>query len=205
MNGHSNRGPVTGLVCCLLASLPFCVYSQPAQAILAPPAPPLEYLNQNSTTWFLHSGIVTTTGTVWDTNFANFVNTGIRNKYNETAFAFMECYGGGMIDELGALDLVPASYTSASRWNARSYAWNGDPASGGKTESTYNLHFAPAAGGNAAMTMISAATAGQAGDVLGPLKPPVVVDGKTARRSWSTRNTHQAVEWETALHWTGTI
>lgn len=78
----------------------------------------MEYLNQNSATSFYHSGIVTTNGVVWDTSFADFVNSGIGVNYNEIAFAFMECFGGGgMIDELGALNLVPASYTAASRWN----------------------------------------------------------------------------------------
>jgi hypothetical protein len=139
-------------------------------ALAAPPAPP-QYLNQASATSFYDSAICTTTGDVWDSSFAQFVSTGLgvgtTNAYNEVAFDFNECYGGGMIDELQALNLVPASYTSASQWNQLAWGGSRDPASGGKPISYYSLQYMKslAAGNN----VLQAAKDGYNKDLVGPV------------------------------------
>jgi len=166
---RSSGWPARALLGLSVLSLLLLAFALPARATLVPPAAPLQYLNQNSATSFYHSGIVTTNGVVWDTNFANFVNTGIGTNYNEIAFAFMQCFGGGMIDELGALNLVPASYTAASQWNQPSVSGARDPAGGGLYQSYYNIPFAPAAGGAAVNTMLQAATTGYNRDLVGPV------------------------------------
>jgi hypothetical protein len=173
-----------------LGSLAFalCAFAFPARATLVPPAMPLEYVSPAP---FYLSGIVTSeakggTGFVWGPEFANFVNSGIGGNYNEIAFGFMECYGGGMIGALGPLNLVPASYTSASRWNECSFNYNAPPAVAGNL---YNKAFAPVAASAPPPpppvgpppplpTMMQAALAGQAGDIAGP-PLGLVVSGKT--------------------------
>ena len=142
--------------------------STPATALLVQPAAPLEYLDQDSAQTFYHSGIVTKSGaTVWDKDFARLVDTGVGSNYNEIGFAFMQCFGGGMIDELGGLNLVPASYTSAARHNEPAWVGSRDT---GFYESYYNAPHAPVAGGAAARTLLQAATAGRNGDLVGPVR-----------------------------------
>jgi hypothetical protein len=140
-----------------------------------------EYTNQNSSTTFYHSGIVTSTGVVWDTDFANIVSNAVGTNYNEIAFAFMQCYGGGMIDELLNKNLVFANYTSASRWDQTS--WSFDNARQGivaNYESTYNIPYAPAAGGGpVTFTLQQAAVTARNNDMFGPVQNlgPVLYPG----------------------------
>ncbi|MEQ8661331.1 MAG: hypothetical protein RLW62_10975 [Gammaproteobacteria bacterium] len=156
--------PLTRSLFVLVAAL----VAAPAYALVVPPTAPLEYVNQDSAQTFYHSGIVTKSGaTVWDTDFARLVNTGIGTHYNEIAFAFMQCYGGGMIDELGALDLVPASYTSAARHDEAAWVGSRDT---GFFESYYNAAYAPVAGSAVARTHLQAASAGRNGDLVGPVR-----------------------------------
>jgi hypothetical protein len=106
-----------------------------------------EYDNQNSHSTGLHSAICTGDDGegIWDFEFAGMVKdalitefTGgmVLRNYAETAFAFMECYGGGMIDELipvvGTSSDV-TSFTSASRYDGKSYYEN--------YESCYNYFY----------------------------------------------------------------
>jgi len=131
----------------------------------------VEYTDQDSANTFFHSGICTSTGTVWDTKFAAMVQNATTNGgYNEIAFAFMECYGGGMIDELSFLS--PSAFTSAARCNEPSLAWDsvGRPANPANYESTYNLAFAPVAGGAAVNAIKQAAITGRNNDALGPVR-----------------------------------
>jgi hypothetical protein len=155
-----------------------------------------EYTNQNSDTTFFHSGIATSTGVVWDTNFANIVRTALPNNgsFNEIGFAFMECYGGGMIDELLNRNLAFASYISAARWDQ--VAWADDPrrAAGvvnqNNYESTYNLPYAPVAGGpviapgGGVNTLSRAAMVGYNTDIYGPVRNqgPVLFPGGVGGR-----------------------
>jgi hypothetical protein len=130
-----------------------------------------EYLNQNSSTSNYHSGISTSDGkTVWDVQLSSMVAgpSGSPLMYDEMAFAFMECYGGGMIDELTA-QFSPASFTSASRHNELS--WNGtrDTATSGKRESYYNVHYSPWVGGSLARTHGQAAGNAHDNDIVGPV------------------------------------
>jgi hypothetical protein len=153
-----------------------CLGLLSASPAAAAPAFP-QYTDQESATSFYHSGIVTSTGVVWDTAFANMVTGALKNGYNEIGFAFMECFGGGMIDELKAAKLTPASYTSAAVWNQP--AWATDPtAIGGNppklnlklanSQSTYNAPYAASLNGGA--TLQAAARDGYNGDVLGPVR-----------------------------------
>jgi len=140
----------------------------------------LEYASQNSATTFYHSGIVTNTlfgGTdiIWDKDFANMVYGALGKNYNEAAFAFMQCFGGGMIDELKSADAGKTVYTSAARYSESSYYTNADPASGGKSESAFNLPFAPAAGGAVKTSFKDAVTTGIQKDMVGPvIKKPLI-------------------------------
>jgi len=115
-----------------------------------------EYASQNSKVTFFHSAIVTSDNrSVWDFQFAREVNRALARGYREISFAFMQCFGGGMIDELQGLALNPASYTSAARHDQLSWASSRDIRGGADPlypdfysfESTYNLHYAPVAGG----------------------------------------------------------
>src|ERR1700760_2712662 len=76
----------------------------------------LTYSNQNSATTGWHSGIATGSGVVWDTDFAKMVTGALGTNYNEAAFAFMQCFGGGMIDELKSAGLTNTAYTSAAAY-----------------------------------------------------------------------------------------
>ena len=139
-----------------------------------------EYVNQDSANTHRQSGICTSDGqVVWDSTFSMFVSgcqlpvwPPPQPVYEEIIFAFMECYGGGMIDELmqiGGNGLDPASYTSAARENEKSWWANTDPASGGLRESLYNLHYSPWAGGATVHTHVEAATNGNNNDLYGPV------------------------------------
>ena len=109
------------------------------------------YVDQNSTGTNWHSGICTSDGkVVWDSPFTWMVTNPLGLTYEETAFGFMECYGGGMIDELLPVvgtNLDVTSFISAAKHNERAWAGTRDAASGGKRESYYNLHYSPQAGG----------------------------------------------------------
>ena len=146
---------------------------------LAPAAFP-EYVNQDSANTHRHSGICTSDGkVVWDSVFATLVSgcqlpvwPPPQPTYEEIAFAFMQCYGGGMIDELltiGGNGLDPASYTSAARESEKAWWANTDPASGGLRESLYNLHYSGWAGGATTHTHVEAATNGNNNDLYGPV------------------------------------
>ncbi len=138
-----------------------------------------EYVNQNSAETNRHSGICTSDGKViWDSTFATIVGGPFpvwpppQPVYEEMAFAFMECYGGGMFDELLAIGgggLDPASFTSAARENEQSWWANTDPASGGKRESLYNLHYSPYAGGATIRRHDQAGQNGYNNDLYGPV------------------------------------
>ncbi|MGH7176248.1 MAG: hypothetical protein ACREJC_02605, partial [Tepidisphaeraceae bacterium] len=130
--------------------------------------PPAEtYTSQRSTqlgpSW-IHSGFTTDGGgTVWDNLFADMVNA--LGAYNEIAFAFNQCYGGGMIDELTDNGVNRASYTSAARHNQRSWS---RPEPTGQWESTYNVNYAPKAGSANPQTQRAAAKFARANDFRGP-------------------------------------
>ncbi|MCW3052759.1 MAG: hypothetical protein JWN14_1929, partial [Chthonomonadales bacterium] len=140
----------------------------------------LVYASQNSATTFYHSGIVTSgfsggTDIICDKDFANMVYGALGKNYNEAAFAFMQCFGGGMIDELKSADAGKTVYTSAARYSESSYYTNKDPASGGKSESAFNLPFAPAAGGAVKTSFKDAVTTGVQKDLFGPvIKKPLI-------------------------------
>lgn len=115
-----------------------------------------QYQSQSSATTFMHSSILTSDNkAIWDFQFARLVKGAIANGYAEIAFAFMQCFGGGMIDELTALNLVPAAYTAAARHDQSSWATPLDVRAGADGlfpdyfayESSYNIHYAPLAGG----------------------------------------------------------
>jgi hypothetical protein len=133
-----------------------------------------EYVDQNTISTNIHSGICTSDGpVVWDSGFAQIVSNALgQHNYAETAFAFMECYGGGMIDEL--LPVVGTntdvtSFTSASRHNETSWWGTYDAASGGKAESYYNLHYSQRAGGATIYRHSEAAKYGYDNDRVGPV------------------------------------
>ena len=141
-----------------------------------------EYANQNTANTFMRSGIVTHGGaTYWDRRFEQSANAGLANGYKEVAFAFNQCFGGGMIDELVASNINPASYTSAARHDQPSYARSEDLASGidpnfpqiRRVESTYNLHYGPASGGANPSTQRAAAQTGYNNDIYGPVIRPM--------------------------------
>src|SRR5262245_59238295 len=126
----------------------------------------LTYENQKTsdpaTPSFVHSGICTVSGgIVWDNLFADMVANSLGNNYNEAAFAFMECFGGGMIDELQAKNIANAAYTSAARHDQQSWA---RPEPTGMLESLYNIHYAPKAGSYAPQKQKDAATFARAND-----------------------------------------
>ncbi len=141
-----------------------------------------EYTNQDTPNTFRRSAIMTSDRVkFWDGRFANDVETALgRTNYNEIAFAFLECFGGGMIDELTRLNngngLTPASYTSAASPAEVAWARSEDMASGAdpnfpklrRAESTYGLRYGPAAGGRAPMTQRAAAQTGYQNDLVGP-------------------------------------
>ena len=130
-----------------------------------------EYLNQNSATSNWHSGISTSDGkVVWDVQLSSMVSdpAGTPLPYDEMAFAFMQCYSGGMIDELTAR-FSPASFTSAARHHQLS--WNGtrDTATGGRRESYYNVHYSSYAGGSTVRNHYQAGRNGHDNDIVGPV------------------------------------
>jgi hypothetical protein len=133
-----------------------------------------EYVDQNTISTNIHSGICTHDDlVVWDTNFAKLVSNAVGpHNYAENAFAFMECYGGGMIDELlpvvgSKVDVT--SFTSASRHNETSWWGTFDPNSGGKAESYYNLYYSQRAGGATVYQHRDAARYGYDNDRVGPV------------------------------------
>lgn len=137
-----------------------------------------EYVDQNSVSPNIHSGISTSDGdTVWDSEFAQMVSNAMgQHNYGETAFAFMECYGGGMIDEL--LPVVGSgtdvsSFTSASRHNE--LAWYGGPTIWldppvHMEQSFYNNPYAQRAGGATVYNHGAAAQYGYENDDVGPVE-----------------------------------
>jgi PEP-CTERM motif len=138
-----------------------------AIGVVIPSSSSADYISQDSATTFRHSGIVTSTGVVWDTTFANMVSNAIGTNYNEIAFAFMQCYGGGMIDELLSKNLSYASYTSASQFNECAFGFPVGPRL--LSQSTYGFAYATALGGNVNPTLQSAAVSARNADIFGPV------------------------------------
>jgi hypothetical protein len=142
-----------------------------------------EYSSQDSTNEFFRSAIVTTDGYFWDFQFAREVNRIATAGYREFAFAFMQCYGGGMIDDLKGLALSPVVYTSASRHDQCAYFTYFDTRGGVEplfpsyypVESAYNVHYSPLAGGapggRAPQTQMSSSQTGYNLDSTGPNSP----------------------------------
>ncbi len=134
--------------------------------------------NQNSGPTIRLSGICTSDGKfILDGEFAQMVKNALINaqgqkNYAETAFAFMECYGGGMIDQLtysvGTSSDV-SSFTSASRYYE--LAWYGPigGTTGNLSESYYNFPYAQRAGGTDVNTHAEAAEYGYNKDLVGPV------------------------------------
>ena len=113
-----------------------------------------EYADQDSPTNYVHSGISTSDGpVVSDVLFADLVSAALPpdEPSNELIFAFMQCYGGGMIDELDRtyteVTYPPVSYTSACRGHQTASAGSKDPATGGSWESYYNFYYSQRIGG----------------------------------------------------------
>jgi len=119
-----------------------------------------EYRDQDSDSTDKHAAISTSDGDVfWDDDFADMVADKMTS-YQEVAFAFMQCYGGGMIDELmdiGQGGLFQADYTSASEYTQIANWGNNDGNSNGNRESYYNIHFSPYVGGATVRTFGEAA------------------------------------------------
>lgn len=133
-----------------------------------------EYVDQDSETTNIRSGISTKDGIpIWDNVFASMVRNPwwIWNPLNadELAFGFMQCYGGGMIDDLELASMWPTSYTSAAKHNQASWWGNQDPASGGLSESYYNLHYSPWVGGAALRRHDQAGQNAYNNDRVGPV------------------------------------
>lgn len=173
----------------VLAVLPGVLFS--GARAQAPPAPPPfpQFQSQNTAQTFLRSAILTSDGVqFWDRRFAGLVNQSIGANFNEIAFAFLQCNGGGMIDELTALNLINASYTSAAAHNQMSWARSEDPASGvdplfnqvRRVESLYGVHYGPAAGGENPRSQRDAAMMGYRNDILGPIIGPTTRDNIAA-------------------------
>lgn len=155
---------VTG---CRWITLPICILSFCLFPRLVWSQAKFEFLNQNSPVSKRHSSIVTQDGgKVWDTQFAAMVEGALGQNYREVTFAFMECFGGGMIDELLAKNFAFASYTSATRHNQIS--WAGVDRKDPKIESYYNEAYSPHAGGQRAKSHMKAAEEGREHDRRGP-------------------------------------
>ncbi len=136
-----------------------------------------EYVSEATAKPARNSGISTSDDrVVWDDYFARMVTDprwsviSPTTQYDEMAFAFMQCHGGGMIDELfeGDDPIHPASFTSACQYNEAAYGDGDDPASGGLSESYYNLHYSPWVGGATARQHNQAARHGYENDYVGP-------------------------------------
>ncbi len=131
-----------------------------------------EYTSQDSCSTNWHSGICTSDSkVVWDSAFAWMVTNPLGLTNQEAAFAFMECFGGGMIDELlpviGKSSDV-TSFTSASKHDKPAYYWSSYDASN-NNESYYNKYYSQRAGG---ATVYNHGAAGQYGydnDFVGPV------------------------------------
>jgi hypothetical protein len=167
---------VTSRIVSVSVALLLCTATLPLSAPATAQAFP-DFQNQNSATTDIRSAIVTADRVNFlDSDFANLVNNTLANGYNEVSFAFMQCFGGGMIDDLLAQNLANASYTSATRHDRPSFAGSENPASGvdlfnpiiRRVESFYNLPYAPAAGGANPATQRNAAMTGFNGDILSP-------------------------------------
>jgi len=134
-----------------------------------------EYSDQDSTNTGRRSGICTFSGGVmWDCLFIDLVATAFTQPgIEEFACGFMQCYGGGMIDEItqvGAFNVTQASYTSATSSTMPSNWDNDDDESGGKNESLYNIHYSPYAGGDTVRSHYAAAKNGHDNDIDGPVQ-----------------------------------
>lgn len=175
----------------------FLVSMHSAAILAAPPA--LEYVNQSTAKPFNRSAIMTHDGKkYWDFQFDATVNAAVGDKYKQMVFAFNECFGGGMIDELVARDLKAAAFTSAARHDQVSYSRTEDSSSGIDTnfpairssESTYSLRWAPRAGGANPATQKSAATIARKQDIAGPFSDTVAgtfaLGGQTSPQYTST-------------------
>ncbi len=172
MNATSARRVFAGAVFLLLAALA-------CPAALAQPAA-LEFRNQKDDKPFNRSAIVTSDKfNYWDFQFDKLVNDSVGGNFKQIVFDFNECFGGGMIDELLARNYAPAAYTSAARHNQVSLARSEDLISGvdpnfpnqiRRVESTYNVRWAPAAGGANPAMQSDAATTARAQDRFGPFQ-----------------------------------
>lgn len=134
-----------------------------------------EFDDQDSANTGRQSGICTFDGeVVWDSDFIDFVSTAFADTgVEEFACGFMQCFGGGMIDELTQLAAVNAwqvSYTSATAWSQPSNWDNDDPAGSGGNESLYNIHYSPWVGGETVYTHYQAAQHGHDNDIDGPVQ-----------------------------------
>jgi hypothetical protein len=152
----------------LWASVPFAL----AAASFAADPPELSYTSQDSATTGWHSGIyVEGSKFIFDTQFAKLVNDTFATKPNEAGFAFMQCYGGGMIDELVALNLPTVSFTSSARADQKSYCSDRDTEFfPGTNQSLYNQRWSPVAGTATVSTLKDAAIKGRKLDLAGPFE-----------------------------------
>jgi hypothetical protein len=143
-----------------------------ARSVYAADPPALTYTSQDSANTKWHSGIyVEGSKFIWDTQFANLVNASFGTKPNEAGFAFMQCRGGGMIDELVPLNLNNVSFTSASRHDQMSYAGERDTeVFPGTFQSYYNQRWSPVAGTATVNTLKEAAIQGRKLDIAGPFE-----------------------------------
>src|ERR1700687_5453269 len=83
-----------------LMGLLFCAATLPLSAPATAQAFP-DFQDQMSATTDIRSSIVTSDQVNFlDRDFASLVNNTLANGYNEVSFAFMQCFGGGMIDDL---------------------------------------------------------------------------------------------------------
>ena len=133
-----------------------------------------EYDDQDSANTGRRSGICTFDGEViWDDDFLDLVSDAFGDTgVEEFACAFLQCFGGGMIDELTngvAVGALQTSYTSASAWSQPSNWDNDDPVSN-QNESLYNIHYSPWAGGAALHSHGEAAQNGHDNDIDGPVQ-----------------------------------
>ena len=152
----------------------------------------VQYTSQNSVATGKHSGIFTTTGIVWDTQFAGFVNAGYNSgvnqtaNYNEAVFDFNECFGGGMIDELTTFGLPNVALTSASLYYEPSFSYlfpgaptNTKPAGPMNWQSTYSNAYMAAVANK--MPQLQAATTARTNDIAGPVSNKGFINPLTGR------------------------
>lgn len=133
-----------------------------------------EYSDQDSANTGRRSGICTFDGEViWDDDFLDLVSDAFSETgVEEFAAAFLQCYGGGMIDELtqmATVNALQASYTSAAAWNGPSN-WDDDDPASNRNESLYNIHYSPWVGGATVRTHYAASENGHDNDIDGPVQ-----------------------------------